>query len=629
MSISATKNNFLLHESNSLNDIMDRSPKLFFDDLLIPSLPPHPRNNKISKAYSYASRSAPATIIGKNTHSNVFQQLPRLPIITKQKSNTAPASPQHLSHYEQNSFITPTSSPGRSNPNLSTQLILTRNHNNQQQTNEHLNHFPLPNENYNQMNKNLTLLNQLNESIICSTQNSKVGKRTPIQTLNLPSLKHLKLLPNHNIQENSYIYPDTSEVTPYWKRNLVSWCQRETSDTYDKIQDNIRFENNQMNEKFIKFTSNYKNLSESYINEQNNFNEVPSVLKPRDTFQKLTNMNASNYNVPVTPPMSPKRPSVSSSSNGITTTITNSTDGLKFSPFVSDKLVQLVKDEKKELKHAVTLNNNGGHKKTNSFKALQIKNLLDNRDILSKTSKKVTKKAGANKQNGKKLTSAGRNHFYTSSTLSSPSNNIIGTKAKQLVMKLDQSYNSSGNESDNSSDGNSKGQYKRKNNGKTSRSRSISPIRKKQGSMTPPTPKYHKFSVESPPQSPVTNNNNNNNSLLQQHSTTEIKKSPKKTVHHHYHPNRTCLSCHSNDSPCWRPSWSLKKQDQLCNSCGLRFKKTHTRCLNDNCRKIPTKSELNIMKSNGFAQDYVNGLEGLREGYRCLFCNTITETTQA
>ncbi|KAG0670887.1 DNA-binding transcription repressor [Maudiozyma exigua] len=622
MSISATKNNFLLHESNSLNDIMERSPKLFFDDLLIPSLPPQSRNHKVSKAYSYASRSAPATIIGKNNHSNVFQQLPRLPIITKQKSNTAPASPQHLSHYEQNSFITPTSSPGRSNPNLSAQLILTRNHNNQQ-TNEHLNHFPLPNENYNQMNKNLTLLNQLNESIINSTQNSTNGKRSPVQTLNLPSLKHLKLLPNPNIQENSYIYPDTSEATPYWKRNLVSWCQRESSDTYDRIQDNILFEKNQMNEKFIKFTSNYKNLSESFINEQTNFNEVPSVLKPRDTFQKLTSLNSSNHKVPVTPPMSPKRSSIGMSSND--KTVTNLTDGLKFSPFVSDKLVQLVKDEKKESNQTVTLNNNG-HKKTNSFKALQIKNLLDNRDILSKTSKKITKKSG-NKQNGKK-NSAGRNHFYTSSTLSSPSNNIIGSKAKQLVMKLDQSYNSSGNESDSSSDGSSKRRNSKKTNKSVSRSRSISPVRRKQGSMTPPTPKYHKFSVDSAPQSPA------GNSILlplqqQQHPTTEIKKSPKKTVHHHYHPNRTCLSCHSNDSPCWRPSWSSRKQDQLCNSCGLRYKKTHTRCLNDSCRKIPTKSELNIMKSNGFAQDYVNGLDGLREGYRCLFCNTITETTQA
>ncbi|CAB4256991.1 DNA-binding transcription repressor ASH1 [Maudiozyma barnettii] len=658
MSLSATKNNFLLHESSSLNDISERSPKLFFDDLLIPSLPPQSKNHKISKTYSYISRSAPATIIGKTNKSNSSSILNEFknsqkfssylpPILSEnipQKYNTAPASPQHMTYSERSSFITPTSSPGRSNYNntgnqLSAQLILTRNHminENSFSNVTHLNHFPLPNENYNKMNKNLTLLNQLNKSIINSTKITPPSTNESNIGLNLPSLKHLKLLPNPKVQENSYIYPDTSETTPIWKRNLVAWCQRESGDDYGKIQDKIRLENNQMTEKLGQFTSNYKNLSESYLNEQTNFNEIPSVLKPQDTFQKLTNKGSSLYKIPVTPPMSPKRHSIEKndhiSDNGITRT-----EVLKFSPFVSDKLVQLVKKEQKKLEKKNTTttnkdnninnNNNNGHKKTNSFKALQIKNLLDNRDILSKTSKKVTKKGRSN--------SAGRNHFYASSTLSSPSSIIIGTKAKQLVMKLDQNNNnsSSSSDSDNSNDSSKTNRQLKKRNSSKSRSRSISPIRRAAGSMTPPTPNYHKFSVESPPQSPTRSSPSINITSLspakQTHNGNKANSTHKKHSHHTPHAIRTCVSCHSSDSPCWRPSWSHRKQDQLCNSCGLRYKKTHTRCLNDNCRKIPTKGELNIMKSNGIFKDYVNGLEGTTEGYRCLFCNTITETTQA
>lgn len=94
------------------------------------------------------------------------------------------------------------------------------------------------------------------------------------------------------------------------------------------------------------------------------------------------------------------------------------------------------------------------------------------------------------------------------------------------------------------------------------------------------------------------------------------------------HTTRVCVSCHSSDSPCWRPSWSPRKQDQLCNSCGLRYKKTHTRCLNDLCRKIPTKGEINIMKSNGIDKEFVPERNCEIEGYRCLFCNYITETVE-
>ncbi|CCE88493.1 Piso0_002001 [Millerozyma farinosa CBS 7064] len=61
---------------------------------------------------------------------------------------------------------------------------------------------------------------------------------------------------------------------------------------------------------------------------------------------------------------------------------------------------------------------------------------------------------------------------------------------------------------------------------------------------------------------------------------------------------RMCISCGSEQSPCWRPSWSIK-EGQLCNSCGLRYKKTSARCLNKECKKIPAKGEWSLMQSKG------------------------------
>lgn len=80
------------------------------------------------------------------------------------------------------------------------------------------------------------------------------------------------------------------------------------------------------------------------------------------------------------------------------------------------------------------------------------------------------------------------------------------------------------------------------------------------------------------------------------------------------HNQRVCISCGSDQSPCWRPSWSIK-QGQLCNSCGLRFKKTSARCLNSSCRKIPAKGEWSLMQSKGEIQ-FEDGIDG----YSCLEC---------
>lgn len=59
-------------------------------------------------------------------------------------------------------------------------------------------------------------------------------------------------------------------------------------------------------------------------------------------------------------------------------------------------------------------------------------------------------------------------------------------------------------------------------------------------------------------------------------------------------PVKVCISCKSSQSPCWRPSWCASA-GQLCNSCGLRYKKTGARCLNSSCGKIPSKGEWSTM----------------------------------
>ncbi|KAH3665709.1 hypothetical protein OGAPHI_003897 [Ogataea philodendri] len=78
--------------------------------------------------------------------------------------------------------------------------------------------------------------------------------------------------------------------------------------------------------------------------------------------------------------------------------------------------------------------------------------------------------------------------------------------------------------------------------------------------------------------------------------------------------SRKCISCHSAQSPCWRPSWS-SSEGQLCNSCGLRYKKTRARCLNPQCLRIPAKGEWTLMKNKGkvMVQDHY--------AYRCLHCD--------
>lgn len=86
-----------------------------------------------------------------------------------------------------------------------------------------------------------------------------------------------------------------------------------------------------------------------------------------------------------------------------------------------------------------------------------------------------------------------------------------------------------------------------------------------------------------------------------------------------FHSKRKCISCGSEQSPCWRPSWS-PSEGQLCNSCGLRYKKTNARCLNKACGRIPAKGEWVSMK-NAATKSSITGLVE----YKCLYCNGAVE----
>lgn len=91
---------------------------------------------------------------------------------------------------------------------------------------------------------------------------------------------------------------------------------------------------------------------------------------------------------------------------------------------------------------------------------------------------------------------------------------------------------------------------------------------------------------------------------------------------HHHHPAKKCLSCGSSNSPCWRPSWD-PNLGQLCNSCGLRYRKTKARCLNDSCLRIPAKSEWGLMQRRGKGKFTVNEVE--LDCFKCLQCDFAME----
>lgn len=59
---------------------------------------------------------------------------------------------------------------------------------------------------------------------------------------------------------------------------------------------------------------------------------------------------------------------------------------------------------------------------------------------------------------------------------------------------------------------------------------------------------------------------------------------------------RQCISCHITQTPCWRPSWD-PIIGQLCNSCGLRYRKTQIRCSSPQCANVPSKLDLAAIRT--------------------------------
>ncbi|CAI4044408.1 DNA-binding transcription repressor ASH1 SKDI_11G0360 [Saccharomyces kudriavzevii IFO 1802] len=568
----------------------------YYDNLLLPSfssLSYNNNNNKKKNNNITTGNSTNSACPRKYSfHSlNVSPILPALSLaneILGKKSNTAPASPHHMA-YNPISSLTPGNSPEFNKASLS-QSSFTNPAN-------YGSGFGLSSHSQAQ----LPLLDRLSSV--------PFSKRPENSQQILPSLRHLQLLPSPLLQENAGRFPDTSKRTANWKTDLTHWCKDTNYRDYVKIREevahfkplripNLTHQNSSISSKRDKDLHG-RESSKFHSPSNDTFARIrliPSILEAKDQFKDLSN-NAWSITPPVTPPMSPptnramERTSLRDADAPFFEEKSNNNDPI-FNPIISEKLVQEVKQQR-QLRGSSFPTPNASHKKTNSFKAIQMKKLLANRDILSNNSKSSIRKPSKNK-------------------ISKQASTVFGNTARQLVMKLDNSSYSSVSASS------SPPPSTPTKSGKA-RSRSSSPVRPKAYIPIPRSPNYHRFALDSPPQSP---RRSSNSSITKKGSRRSSGSSP--TRHH----ARVCVSCHSSDSPCWRPSWSPRKQDQLCNSCGLRYKKTHTRCLNEICRKIPTKGEINIMKSNGIDREYVPERNCEIEGYRCLFCNYITETVE-
>ncbi|KAF9949693.1 DNA-binding transcription repressor [Mortierella alpina] len=92
-----------------------------------------------------------------------------------------------------------------------------------------------------------------------------------------------------------------------------------------------------------------------------------------------------------------------------------------------------------------------------------------------------------------------------------------------------------------------------------------------------------------------------------------VNGSPKKTPAAAPKPPRTpgpgqkhCEACGATETPCWRPGYTASTV--LCNSCGLRYKKSNVYCTKLSCKYIPLKTEYAAME----AERVQNGWDHLR-----------------
>ncbi|KAF9147255.1 DNA-binding transcription repressor [Linnemannia schmuckeri] len=58
---------------------------------------------------------------------------------------------------------------------------------------------------------------------------------------------------------------------------------------------------------------------------------------------------------------------------------------------------------------------------------------------------------------------------------------------------------------------------------------------------------------------------------------------------------KKCEACGASETPCWRPGYTA--HSALCNSCGLRYKKSNVFCAKVGCKYIPLKTEYAAMEA--------------------------------
>ncbi|ODQ52929.1 hypothetical protein SAICODRAFT_25454 [Saitoella complicata NRRL Y-17804] len=133
-------------------------------------------------------------------------------------------------------------------------------------------------------------------------------------------------------------------------------------------------------------------------------------------------------------------------------------------------------------------------------------------------------------------------------------------------------------------------------------------VTKKQGPMSypmTPAPSHEAEPVVSSSRMRRTSSSSSTTSPTTPHHRSSITTTTAST----FTSNRTCAACRASQTPCWRPGFT--PGTWLCNSCGLRYKKTGVRCVNEDCCYLPVRTEWREMKL---------GSAGGKGGMRCLQC---------
>ncbi|KAF9358489.1 DNA-binding transcription repressor [Mortierella sp. AD094] len=78
-----------------------------------------------------------------------------------------------------------------------------------------------------------------------------------------------------------------------------------------------------------------------------------------------------------------------------------------------------------------------------------------------------------------------------------------------------------------------------------------------------------------------------------QNGSTAPKKTPK--AKEGKMTTKRCEACGASETPCWRPGYTA--HSALCNSCGLRYKKSNVFCAKVGCKYIPLKTEYAAMEA--------------------------------